>query len=71
MSKSRFHFTVSVPRVPGVPHARFQAYIQEAVQDWGGQFHPDDDSVDGDPLGPPCVLMDQGAVVVTAQRRHK
>jgi len=63
-------YVVCVPRVEGVTRERMRRYIQEAVRCWGGQFHPDDGSEDGDPLGPPCVLMDRGAVKVFTEPRN-
>ncbi len=64
------HYIVSVPRVPGVTRFRMQTYIRMAVSAWGGQFepvdggYPDSKPNSGDPLGPPCVLLKKGAVVV-------
>lgn len=68
-------YTVHVPRVPGVTRARMAAYIKDAVSSWGGQFAPanpapEDFCNEGDPLGPPCVLMKKGAVSVEAVSRH-
>lgn len=62
-------YLVCVPRVPGVSRARMTSFIQEAVRCWGGQLHPDDGTPDGDPLGPPCVLGQRGAVKVFPERR--
>jgi len=62
-------YIVMVPRVPGVTRERMTAYIKDAVSTWGGQFEPVDGPHGGDPLGPPCVLMDRGAVAVRPVRR--
>ncbi len=64
------HYVVSVIRVPGVSRERMRKYILEAVATWGGQLEPQDggypnsESGSGDPLGPPCPLMEKGAVTV-------
>lgn len=59
----RIQFVVSVPRIDGVPVARWQAYIDEAVRSWAGQFEPAGSHdapyaggarSEGDPMGPPC-----------------
>ena len=73
----RFYFTVSVPQVPEVSVDRFREYIREAVSAWGGQFepqgggYPGSPDSEGDPLGPPCPLMEAGAVRVVRQTKPR
>ena len=62
-------YVVRVLRVPGVPRTRMLAYIQEAIEVWGGQLRPQMGERDDDPLGPPCPLMERGVVKVWAVRR--
>lgn len=72
MTPRYFYYTVRVVRADS--RARLRSYIEEAVQAWGGQFEPRDGGYEhpdkvGDPLGPPCVLGEPGAVIVTAQNK--
>lgn len=62
-------YVVCVPRVKGVSRERMRQYIREAVRMWGGQFEPVDGPNGGDPLGPPCPLMERGAVTVYTEPR--
>lgn len=67
-------YIISVPRVPYVTRARMAAFIKEAVSVWGGQLAPSGDEFGfdperHDPLGPPAVLMNRGAVRVVAEAR--
>lgn len=70
-------YIVSVVRVPGVSRTRMLHYIKEAVTTWCGQFepvhggYPDSLPYSGDPLGPPCTLMNRGAVKVWAEPRKR
>ncbi len=67
------HYVVSVIRVPSVSRERMRQYIHEAVSIWAGSFRPSQIShwptgyeMEGelDPLGPPCPLMEKGAVTM-------